>query len=244
MSCPTTEPRSYDDLWQRVYGEMQDHGPAHRHMRRLLAGLLADLDYATAIEVGCGAGHNFGLISRPDLERLAGVDISTEALRRAARAWPAAELSKLDIQSRALAGSWDLIFCSLVLEHLADDERALTNMRAMTDRYLVVSTIAGDYDRYLAWERQVGHVRNYRRGELEAKLERAGFVVERSIYWGFPFYTPLARRLQNRVPAEAEHGSWAALAARVLYGLYWLNSSRRGDILLVVARADGRSPAQ
>ena len=230
-------PDDYDAIWRDVYGDMQDVGPVHRHLRRLLAKLLEPLSYRTAIDVGCGAGHNFPLlVGRRRLDELAGVDISSEALRRARARWPEARLHEADIQREALDGHWDLVLCSLVLEHLPDDEAALANMRKMTAGHLLVATIAGDFDRYRSWERQMGHVRNYARGELEARLERAGFAVERTVYWGFPFYSPLARRLHNSMRSEAEYGRGTRFAAALMYLVYWLNSSRRGDLVLALAR--------
>jgi hypothetical protein len=107
----------------------------------------------------------------------------------------------------------------------------------MTESQLELVTIAGNFERYRPWEEQMGHVRNYARGELEAKLANAGFEVERAIYWGFPFYTPFARTLQNRMTSTAEYDSQMTIAARVMYWLYWLNSKRRGDLLLIRARA-------
>jgi SAM-dependent methyltransferase len=233
-------PHDYDAIWQDVYGDMQDVGPTHRHLRRLLARLLAPLDYATAIDIGCGAGHNFPQLAEGrSLDVLSGADISTEALTRAGERWPQADLHELDVQVRALEGSWDLVLCSLVLEHLPDDEGALRSMRAMTapGGHLAAVTIAGDFERYRPWEEQMGHVRNYARGELERKLESAGFDPVTVVYWGFPFYSPIARRLQNSMTSEAEYGTATGLAARVMYWLYWLNSSRRGDLVLAIARA-------
>ena len=55
-------PDDYDAIWRDVYGDMQDVGPTHRHLRRLLAAMLRPLAYRTAIDVGCGAGHNFSLL--------------------------------------------------------------------------------------------------------------------------------------------------------------------------------------
>jgi SAM-dependent methyltransferase len=228
-----TSTPSYDDLWKGVYGDMQDHGPTHRHMRRLLGRLLDGLEYRSALEIGCGAGHNFELLGAA---RVTGVDVSEEALLRARERVPEAKLKRLDIQDGRLEGSWDLVFSSLVLEHLPDDVAALENMRAMTGRWLVVTTIAGDFERYRPWEEQMGHVRNYRRGELEGKLEAAGFVPERVIYWGFPFYSPLARRLQNRMRSTAGYGLSTRIVARLMHALYYFNSSRRGDLLIALAR--------
>jgi SAM-dependent methyltransferase len=226
----------YDEVWREVYGEMQERGPVHRHMRRILGNILSGLDYRSVVDVGCGAGDNFPLlVGHGSLDRLAGVDVSAEALDRA-RSRGSADLHQLDIESAALDERFDLVFSSLVLEHLPDDVAALRNMRTMTGRHLLVTTIAGDFERYRPWDEQMGHVRNYRRGELEQKLELAGFEPVRMVYWGFPLYSPVVRRLQNRATSEPSFGALERVAASVLYGLYFLNSSRRGDLLIALAR--------
>jgi len=225
-----------DALWRDAYGQMQATGPVHRHMRRLLGEVLSGLDYRTAIDIGCGAGDNAALLhSAGGLQRLVGVDVSGEALDRARRRTPG-EYRRLDVQAERLDEQFDLVFSSLLLEHLDDDTAALGHMRAMCRQWLVVSTIAGDFDRYRAWDEQVGHVRNYARGELERRLGEAGFEVASARYWGFPFYSPLVRTLQNRAHPSPEFGGLTRLLAAALYRLYFLNSSRRGDLLIVLAR--------
>jgi SAM-dependent methyltransferase len=237
MSSPAAAPAvpNYDDVWNEAYGEMQDRGPVHLHMRRLLRRMLGSIDYRSVVDVGCGAGHNLPLLcSGRQLQRVTGVDVSEEALRRA-RTRSDADFQLLDIEAAALPGAWDLVFSSLVLEHLPDDAAALRNMRAMCGRHLVLTTIAGDFERYRAWDEQMGHVRNYQRGELERKLADAGFAVREAIYWGRPFYTPIARTLQNRMTSEPEFTPATRALAWAMHKLYYLNSSRRGDVLIVHA---------
>ena len=239
----TEEAVRNDRLWRGAYGQMQSAGPVHRHMRRLLGEALSGLDYRTAVDVGCGAGDNAGLLrSGGDLERLVGVDVSGEALARARLQAPG-EYRPLDIQADRVDEEFDLVFSSLLLEHLTDDRAALRNMRAMCRRWLVISTIAGDFDRYRAWDEQVGHVRNYARGELERRLVEAGFEVVGARYWGFPFYSPLARVLQNHTRPSPEFGRATRLLAAALYRVYFLNSRRRGDLLIAVARPAQSEPA-
>jgi SAM-dependent methyltransferase len=236
-SAPPAVP-NYDDVWNEAYGEMQDRGPVHLHMRRLLRRLLGSLDYDSVLDVGCGAGHNLPIVGAGrSLSRVTGVDISEEALRRA-RERSNADFRLLDIESGALEGSWDLVFSSLVLEHLPDDAAALRHMRAMCGRHLVLTTIAGDFERYRAWDEQMGHVRNYARGELEGKLSDAGFAVRQAIYWGWPFYTPIARTLQNGMTSEPEFTPATRALAWAMHKLYYLNSSRRGDVLIVHAEPE------
>jgi hypothetical protein len=80
-----------------------------------------------------------------------------------------------------------------------------------------------------------------RRGELEDKLRGASFEVERTIYWGFPFYSPLARTLQNRMTSTASYGLARRALAHAMYELFRLNSSRRGALLIVLARPAGQA---
>jgi SAM-dependent methyltransferase len=226
----------YDELWDNVYGDIQDEGPVHHHMRRLIADLVGGLDYKSLLGVGCGFGHNLPLLlENRRVDRVAGIDISDRALEHMRHDW-GDDFHKLDIETERLDRSYDLVFSSLLLEHVRDDLAVLRNMRAMTGRYLLVTTIAGDFERYRPWEDQMGHVRNYRRGELEGKLREAGYEPERVIYWGFPFYTPLARRLQNHMTATHDFSPGTKLVARILRYVYYLNSSRRGDLLVALAR--------
>lgn len=229
-------PVDYDQMWEEVYGDLQDLGPTHRHMHRLMRRLLRTIEYRSVLEVGVGFGHNLPVLTAERrLERLAGIDISGRSIGHVRQRFEG-EFSQLDITAQALPQIYDLVCCALVLEHVIDDEAALRNMRSMASGYLLITTIAGDYERYAPWERQMGHVRNYAPGELERKLELAGFEVLRSVYWGFPFYSPISRILQNRMSASSELSPSARAIARILFAVYFLNSSRRGDLVLALAR--------
>lgn len=243
MSQPTSEPlqtapHNYDEIWQNVYGAIQDYGPTHRHMRRILRQLLDTITYSSVLDVGCGAGHNIPLLTQgQDITRFSGVDISQTALDYAKKEHDG-DFHLLDITRETLPGEWELVFSSLLLEHVEDDVTVLKHMHAMSSKYLLVTTIAGDFERYRRWDEQMGHVRNYQVGELEEKCESVGFTVEQAIYWGFPFYTPFARTLQNYMTSKSSNGWTTRIQAEIMYYLYFLNSQQRGDILFLLARAN------
>ncbi len=229
------KPVDYDKIWAETYGDIQDIGPTHRHMDRIFRGLLQGIRYETVLDVGCGMGRNMAILREGrTLRDIAGIDISQVAVDRM-NASGIGAFHRTDVQTEKLDGKWDLVFCSLLLEHVPDDAAALRNLRAMTGKHLLLSTISGDFQKYRAWEERVGHVRNYRPGELEAKLEQAGFTVKKAVKWGFPFFSPLARKLQNHTEPKADMGAAGRAAAAFMYYLYFLNSFRKGDLLVILA---------
>lgn len=235
MNTNATPATDYDRIWDNVYGDIQDIGPTHRHLQRILKQILASLDYQSVLDVGCGFGHHLPLLTEGRLlKSVAGIDVSKRAIAHVRQSFHGS-FHRLDIQKQKLDERWDLVFSSLLLEHLDDDLAALRQMRAMTGKYLLLATMSGPFERYKRWEQKMGHVRNYRTGELETKLEQAGFSVEKAIYWGFPFYSPMARLLQNRMQAKRELGMVPRLIAKLLYYLYFLNCSKKGDLLIILA---------
>jgi trans-aconitate methyltransferase len=227
---------NYDQIWTQVYGSMQHAGPVHRHLKRLVQKVLAQLEYDSVLDIGCGPGYNLPLLTQGRfLKRITGVDVSAWAIAQAQKT-EHDEFYVLDIQQERLNGIWDLVYCSLVLEHLPDDLAALSHMRAMTAKFLLVTTIAGDFERYKAWDQRMGHVRNYHRGELEEKMHKFGLRIQQAVYWGFPFYSPCMRVFQNYIQAgTGQFGLAERLISQVLYYLYFLNSRRNGDLLVVLA---------
>lgn len=228
---------SYDKAWDCVYGDIQHFGPTHKHLHRIYADVLKEIHYKSVLDVGCGPGDNLPLLLEGrQVERIAGVDISSKAITQAKEKYNGVFVV-LDIQKQHLDSQYDLVFCSLVMEHVPDDEATLMNIFKMTGRYLLLGTVAGNYEKYKAWEQLMGHVRNYLPGELEGKVRRAGFNIVKVIYWGYPFYSPISRVLLNINPkvGVGKYNPATRVMATLLDWLYFLNSSKRGDIVIVLA---------
>ena len=71
------------------------------------------------------------------------------------------------------------------------------------------------------------------------RCRRAGFEIARTIAWGFPFYSPMYRTAIEWVggnAADIRYDRKDRLIASVLYHLYRLNASDRGDVLMVLGR--------
>lgn len=226
----------YDALWADCWGLMQDIGPVHRHLRRLIVEMLRPLSVSSVLDVGCGNGTNLQALvhSLKSLE-VTGVDISHQALE-IARQRVDGIFQLLDAEQSYLERRFDLVLSSQVIEHIEDDDAFLRNLRRMTSRYCLVTTLQG---RMRPSERLMGHLRNYSRAGLEEKLRSADFIPQRVVEWGFPFYSPLYRTAVEWIGGKMNVGdSWRdRFIARLLYQLYRLNSTRRGDVLVILAQA-------
>jgi SAM-dependent methyltransferase len=229
----------YDALWRGEWGGMQDLGPVHRHTARMIGEEVRRLRPASIIDVGCGNGANLVAIHRAEPAiALHGLDISHEAIDVARARVPDATFEVLDVRSgRTPEASYDLVLSSQVIEHVPDDDAFLRMVRALCAGYCFIGTMQGRMRRS---EERIGHLRNYTRAGLVEKIERAGFAVERVIEWGFPFYSPVYRSLIELIggqTAKLSYGARDRAIASMLYQLYRLNMSTRGDVLMIVGRA-------
>ena len=226
----------YDLSWKQ-WMDCETYGPSMRHQRRNIQNLLRGLDYASILDIGGGSGDNLSRIIRMrKVKDLCLADISAKALDRARLLMPEAEIVQLDVQKGSIGRKFDLVLCCDVLEHIPDDEAALKNIRKMAGKYLVVSTLSG---RMREAEKNVGHVRNYTPGDLLNKLREAGFKPVKIVKWGFPFYSPLYRNLWDKLPQEINYGKFGLfrkLCASVLYILFMLNSSSKGDYIFILSQ--------
>ena len=232
---------NYEEIWQETWGDMQKYGPVHRHHRRIFGDLFDTLprdQIQTIADIGCGEGSNLAYLrSQFPQARLFGFDVSQTAMD-AARRRVQAEFALLDIQKQIPPQKFDLVVCSDVVEHLEEDLNALRNIRQVTNRFALIATVQG---RMRANEDSIGHVRNYDYGELEQKIESAGFEVLQVVEWGYPLYSPLFRDLVglSKASEEFSYGTYnlfKKLIAQILFVLFYLNSSTRGDVIFVLAR--------
>ncbi len=234
-----SDKKFYDAVWSGDWDDMRHYGPMARHCRRLVLALTNDLCPASILDVGCGEGSLLhALIEAHSGATAAGIEVTDNALALARRNVPGGTFVIADITKDRLEKSFDLVVCADVVEHLIDDDAALRNMTAMTapGGCVVVGTLQGRMRRF---ETNVGHVRNYAPGELEAKMTRAGLRIERVLAWGFPFYSPLYRDLLDFLGNRGTTGGFGLgrrLLCHVLYGIFLLNSAHKGDYIFVRAR--------
>jgi SAM-dependent methyltransferase len=137
-------------------------------------------DARRLLEIGCGTGAVLReLAASRSWERLAGSELHPAGLAYARRRLSSdVEFAQMDARDIPAIGVFDLTGAFDVIEHIVDDEAVLRGLRAAT-RTGGGTIIAVPQHPWL-WSRAddvAHHVRRYRRGELEQKLQRCGFEV-------------------------------------------------------------------
>ena len=169
--------------------EKQRHSTAVRS--RVALELVPPMKGARVLDVGCGDGTMLCEVARKvEGGRLFGVDISELAAREAAGKGVPVAVADAEGGLPFKDGSFDLVICSEVLEHLFSPERALDEIRRVlkpTGR-LIVSVPNMGYIRkriLLLLGRSPlepeypAHIRFWTLQSFRALLERRGFSVEK-----------------------------------------------------------------
>jgi glycosyltransferase involved in cell wall biosynthesis len=144
------------------------------------------------LEVGAGIGTMTRyLLGR---EVVVATDISPlymERLKAAFEGYPNVVVQPLDAAAPPPEGlktfNLDTVICLNVLEHVQDDEAALKGFAALLPPGGRVVLILPALQRlYGEIDKAIGHYRRYQRAEIEGKLRRAGFYVEKTRFFNTP----------------------------------------------------------
>ena len=116
----------YEDLWERLPAELDP--PSFERRLHFLLGEVRPGD--RVLDVGCGTGDFTAAMARAGADAI-GVDVAEAALRRARSRHPGVEfrLVPLDGPLPFEDGSFELVWASEVIEHVADTARWLSEVR-------------------------------------------------------------------------------------------------------------------
>ncbi len=164
------------------------------------------------LEIGCSSGRLMLQLRQHGYQNVAGIDISEKAVKLCQDSGLAAttmDAQRLDFPDN----SFDVITASDVLEHLEDEKRALQEWRRVLKPGGVLLVFVPAF-MFLWSKHDVAnkHFRRYRLHELRKALAENGFAIERSSYWNFSLFLPIAavrtvKRLFDRKPSSEDGGT-------------------------------------
>src|SRR5262245_4304434 len=225
----------YDENWS-LWLDMKRLGPASRWLRSLIAEHVAVMkrsgNVSSILDVGCGEGTiTWELAKFFPAAQTTGIDFSIAGIDCARSSYNLPGLRFIyDMTSEALNHQYDLVTAFEVLEHVEDWQQLLGRMAVSARQFVMVSFPLG---RMRPFEVHVGHLRNFRRGEVDAFMASHGFKAEQLFHAGFPFYSPLYREACNLTDSASNSfttGSYGArqkIVASILYSLFRFASTKR-----------------
>jgi SAM-dependent methyltransferase len=113
-----------------------------QRVRELLADLSSNGEFRTAVDVGCGFGYFSGLLQSVGMDVL-GVDGRVENATEAQRRLPGVRFATCNAEDPALRGfgKFDLVFCFGLLYHLENPMLAISHLKELTKRLLLVESV-------------------------------------------------------------------------------------------------------
>lgn len=131
------------------------------------------------LEIGCGTGFVLSGIGRafPNMA-LFGSELFTQGLHHASKRLPQAELMQMDARKIPYHQEFDIIGAFDVIEHIEEDADVLTAIhRALVPGGAAIFTVPQHPWLWSRSDEYACHIRRYKHGELEKKLQAAGMEV-------------------------------------------------------------------
>jgi SAM-dependent methyltransferase len=236
--------RDYNDYWSSLTVSHSDH-PANRFRYNLIADeLLATGIRPNAIlDCGCGDGSLLSVIAgRIPCGTLHGIDIADNVPLH--RAGLSIQFQTQDLGRpipEEMHGTYDLVLCSEVIEHVEDDGMVLRNLADFTapGGTVVLTTQTG---KIYKTEEFLGHLRHYDPRDLCARLEQTRLNVQKCYIAGWPWLNAqkiTSHYLQGTVQKHIVQRDTLSFPVRallsVLCRLYPLSSRQRGPQIVILA---------
>ncbi len=183
-----------------------------RHMVHALVCRLNPDQDCRILETGCSGGPLLKQLQADGYRHVTGIDISADAIELC-RQRGLTETHVMDAQNPTFnPGSFDLIIASDVMEHLTDAPKALREWhRLLRPGGRLMVFVPAFRVLWSPHDEVNHHFKRYRRSELKLLMAHSGFGLERSLYWNFLLFFPVALvRLIKRWPRQslpvAAHG--------------------------------------
>ena len=244
----------YEDYYKSVSSFMST-SPGNRWVFTLLDKLLKNIpanSVQSILDVGCGEGSKtFFLKTRFKSASILGVDFSSSGIEAAKGLGDCEglEFRLSDVEDSSIwEAKYDMVSSFEVLEHIDDWKSLVDKFTSCSTNYVLLSFPVGRMRKY---EINLGHVRNFKKGEVENYLAEKGFYPVEVFYAGFPFFSPISRDLMNflfkcqqeHIENVSEPTVLTKLYSKTLYFLFKYCSTKRhfGEQFLGLFHKDAKS---
>jgi SAM-dependent methyltransferase len=190
---------------------------------------------ARILEIGCGTGHNFGMLER--FGRIDAIEVD-EAARSLAGSRLGREIGSAPLpELPGIAdGSYHLIALLDVLEHIEEDQASLASIgRKLAPGGRILLTVPANQWMWSAHDAAHHHHRRYSKAGLRRVIEQAGLKIELISYFNsllFPIAAGARIAGKLRGKAESDDAMPSAPINKVLETVFGLERHIVGRIPL------------
>ena len=178
------------DIYVDPGAKILDSLAGTKRFNRWMADTVRPLVGKHVLELGAGIGNMTQHLARGRKIYVAS-DIDEEHIARLRvrfRGRPNLEIRRCNLCDAAdfqpLLGSFDSVVCLNVVEHVEDDLGALRNIfSALKPGGRAIILVPQDQKAYGTLDEVLGHFRRYSEAQLRARMEEAGFTVERILHF-------------------------------------------------------------
>ena len=178
------------DIYRDPGAHILDSLSGTKRFNRWMADTVRPFIGKRVLELGAGIGNMTQQLAGGRKHYVAS-DIDEEHLARQRvrfRGRPNLEIRKCDLccpeDFAELRGKFDTVVCLNVVEHVEDDLTALRNIySALAPGGRAIILVPQDQRVYGTLDEVLGHYRRYSAAQLAARMEEAGFVMERTLHF-------------------------------------------------------------
>jgi len=198
-------PAAFEEADANLAGVLEELDDTKRYSA-WITDMIAPHITGRILEVGAGRGtYSSFLADHGHLTALEPSEGNGEVLRERLKDRPNVVVVTAELDGTAAPGSYDTVVLLNVLEHIADDHRALGDIyEALAPGGKMVLWVPAFEALYGKFDQRIGHYRRYRRDELQALVHKVGFQRVAARYANLPgfFAWWLIVRVLGRSPSS------------------------------------------
>lgn len=197
---------------------------------------LKKLPINSFLDVGCGSGYLDCMLVKGLGLKGEGVDFSKTALSTAEllkKYYRLGEQPIFKLTSSRIPRETkraDVVICLEVLEHIKDDEKMLSELIRLSNRFVVISVPAKQH-LFSHSDKLAGHYRRYEKRDLKLMMKKNELKVLSFMAYGYPF-TNLLRLAREKVASKTDVEKYSMEVRSKKSGVDLMNLNQRFNLPL------------